>query len=143
MKCAWSDQPKDAPQLDESPFTAAPTQWGTPNDRELRRWLSVLVHGSLFFSSAGISLVVPIVLLIGSKDWVVRNNAKEVLNLQISLIFYGIGVLALIVLMGGPAIILVFIMVLLSILCPILAIIHCLQDPDTPFAYPYIMRPLT
>lgn len=146
MKCAWSDRPKDGLKEPESafdPVVPKPAQWGTPHDENIRRWLSILSHASLFFSSTGASIVVPIVLLLASRDPVVRANARETLNLQISLFLYGIAVFGLIVLARGPAILLLLLMLFLCFVIPLFAIIHCLRDPDIPFTYPFILHPLT
>lgn len=151
MKCAWSDRPKESqvknnqkePELAFDPPVPTPMPWGSPHDENIRRWLSVLPHASLFFSSTGASIVVPIILWAVSKDPVVRTNAKEALNLQITLLLYGIVFLLLILLIQGPAILLFLLIMLLSFVFPIFAIIQCIRDPDVPFTYPLIFHPLT
>jgi uncharacterized Tic20 family protein len=154
MRCAWSDQPKDVRQIDDVPVDLPPAPRpsstrpsstrpsSTNDDDQTRKQLSVLAHASVFFSiiSFGIALVVPIVLWAASKDWIVRQNAKEVLNLQISLFLYTTIFFFLLSVIPFAPFLLVPLIFFLSFLCPIFAIIHCLGKPDISFTYPLILH---
>ncbi len=49
-------------------------------DTDKRKLLSALCHGAIFFSTAFVSVGVPITMLFVSDDPVVRENAKEAIN---------------------------------------------------------------
>jgi len=137
MKCAWSDQPRQAKELDEAPFDASPIQ-GEFGDENTRRVLSMLSHGGLFITGA--LPIIPFILLQASQDRVVKHNAKEAINLQISLLFYGVCLIGLMVLFRGSIPVVIFVLFLLSFLYPIVAIFHCLRKPDIPFTYLFILH---
>ncbi|MDX2230737.1 MAG: DUF4870 domain-containing protein [Leptolyngbyaceae cyanobacterium bins.349] len=148
MRCGWSDKPRKGQRSSEVPFDAPfdlpPPLWEYGTEEDTRRWLSMLAHGSFFFASTGASVIVPIVLLAVSQDGVIQKNAKEVLNLQISLLIYGLILLILIiVVLHERGIILLFVLPFLIILFPLIAIIHCLKRPNVPFTYPLIIHFLT
>jgi uncharacterized Tic20 family protein len=69
---------------------------------------------------------------------VVKENAKESLNFHFNVWLYEIifGVLTL-VLIGWP---LLGLLQIMSIILPILAIAHCLSQPETSYRYPFIFR---
>jgi uncharacterized Tic20 family protein len=108
------------------------------DDTSKRKLLSAISHGSIFFSATGISIGVPIVLLLISDDSVVKDNAKECLNFHFNVWLYGIifGVLTW-VLIGWLLLAILGIFVLVM---PILAIIQVLGDPNKVFRYPFIFR---
>lgn len=82
--------------------------------------------------------------LIVSKDWVVVNTAKEVLNFQITLLLYGFLIIGLVILFNsGSWSYLIIPLLIMTFVLPILAIIHSIQDPDTPYTYPFIIHVLT
>ncbi len=165
MKCGWSDHPRQdagseaAPKRyrsdastetppyssdPEAPFDApSPNRQGV-STRQDRRVLSLILHGSLFFSSTGASLILPIVLLIVSKDWVTKSNAKEVLNFQISLFLYALMTFGFVILFNSASwtYLLIPVLIMMFVL-PVLAIIHSIQDPDNPYIYPFIIHVLT
>ncbi len=103
-----------------------------------RKLLSVLCHGSIFFSYTILSIGVPIVVLLTTDDSVVKENAKESLNFHINIFIYVvISVLLIPVLIGIP---LLFIFGIVSIIMPIIAIVKVLDNPDISYQYPFIFR---
>lgn len=107
-------------------------------DKDKRKLLSALSHGSIFFSLLGVSIGIPIAILFVSEDPVVKENAKEALNFHFNVWLYGIifGVLT-IVLIGFA---LLGILQLVNVVLPVLAILQCLSNPDQSFRYPFIFR---
>ncbi|MGQ9870977.1 DUF4870 domain-containing protein [Leptodesmis sp.] len=91
-----------------------------------------------FFSSLIISIGIPIFLLLLTNDPIVRENAKESINFHINLYLYAIifGILTLMVI-GIP---LLIILAIVSILMPIVAIVHCATVTDKPYRCPFIFR---
>ena len=107
-------------------------------DTDKRKLLSALSHGSIFFSLLGISVGIPIAILLVSDDPVVKDNAKESLNFHLNVWLYGIifGILTW-VLIGF---LLLGILQIVNLVMPVLAIIHCLSNTDQPYRYPFIFR---
>lgn len=107
-------------------------------DPDKRKLLSALCQGSIFFSLLWVSVGVPIAISVISDDPVVKENAKESLNFHFNVWLYEIifGVLTL-VLIGWP---LLGLLQIMSIILPILAIAHCLSQPETSYRYPFIFR---
>lgn len=110
-------------------------------DMDKRKLLSILSHGSIFFSTTLVSIGIPIAMLFVSDDPVVKDNAKEAINFHLNVWFYGaiIGFLVFITL-GLLGFILVPIGFAVHWALTILAIIHCLGNPDQPYRYPFIFR---
>lgn len=107
-------------------------------DINQRKLLSALCHGAIFFSSMIISVAIPIVILFTTDDSVVKANAKESLNFHINLYIYGaIAGMLTVVLIGF---LILPVLVVISIVMPILALIHTLNSPDEPYRYPFIFR---
>ncbi|GAB1542091.1 hypothetical protein NUACC21_47650 [Scytonema sp. NUACC21] len=117
-------------------------------DSNKRKLLSSLSHGAIFFSTALISIGVPIAITFISDDPVVQSNAKESINFHFNVWFWAtligvpIGVLSW--LTFGIAGILLFPVIAFGFLLhwglTIWALIHCLTKPDEPFRYPFIFR---
>jgi len=108
------------------------------DDLEKRKVLSALCHGSIFFSSTFVSVGIPIAILFVTEDSIVKENAKESLNLHINLYVYAIVFALLIaVIIGIP---LLIGLAVLSWIMPIIAIVKTISDPDTPYRYPFIFR---
>lgn len=107
-------------------------------DTDKRKLLSSLCHGSIFFSLIGISIGIPIAILLVSDDPVVKESAKEALNFHFNVWLYGIifGILT-IVLIGFA---LLGILQLINVVLPVLAILHSLSNPETTYRYPFIFR---
>ncbi len=108
------------------------------DDLAQRKLLSALCHGAIFFSSLIVSIGIPIVILLLTNDPIVRENAKESINFHINLYLYAIifGILTLVVI-GIP---LLIILAIVSVLMPIVAIVHCATVTDKPYRYPFIFR---
>ncbi|UJB68632.1 DUF4870 domain-containing protein [Acaryochloris sp. 'Moss Beach'] len=109
-------------------------------DPDKRKLLSSLSHGSIFLSALVLSIGIPLVILIVSDDPVVKANAREAINFHVNVWFYGIlfGILCW-VLLGWPLLGLLFVV---QWVMPVLAIRHCLQDPDEPYNYSFIFHVL-
>ncbi|BAY79049.1 hypothetical protein NIES25_55300 (plasmid) [Nostoc linckia NIES-25] len=115
-------------------------------DTDKRKLLSALSHGAIFFSTAVVSIGIPIAVLFVSDDPVVKENAKESINFHFNVWFYGailgalfflFGWLVLPLLLLGP---LAGIGYLLHWGLTIWAITKIFSNPDTPFRYPFIFR---
>ncbi len=110
--------------------------------QEQRKLLSTLCHGSIFFSSTFVSVIIPLVILSVTNDAVVKQNAKEAVNFHINLYIYGLIGLILIfsfigILIGFP---LLIILGLVSLIMPIIAIVQVIGEPEKPYRYPLIFR---
>jgi uncharacterized protein len=143
MKCGWSNQPKQkSSQPSAGVRDFAPTAaTGIQEDGSNRKLFSILCHASMFAGSVipFASIIVPICCWAGSKDRVVRSNAKDVLSLQINVIVYLIVCLVLAALIFPVGLLLGILVVIGgNLVLPFLAIIHCANDPDEPYRYPFI-----
>ncbi|NJK29987.1 MAG: DUF4870 domain-containing protein [Acaryochloris sp. RU_4_1] len=107
-------------------------------DPDKRKFLSAVSHGAIFLSATVLSVGIPVVTMLVSDDPVVKDNARESINFHINVWFYGVlfGLLCWVV-VGWPLLGLLFIV---HWVMPILAIRHCLRDPDQPFTYPFLFR---
>ena len=110
-------------------------------DADKRKILSALSHGSIFFSTALVSVGIPVAVLFVSDDPVVKENAKEAINFHFNVWLYGaiIGVLTFLTL-GLLGIILGPIYFIVHWGLTIWAVTHTLRDPDLAFRYPLIFR---
>jgi uncharacterized Tic20 family protein len=107
-------------------------------ERDKRLILSVLSHAAIFFSATVVAIGIPIAILFLSEDTVVKANARESLNFHINLYIYGfVFSILTFLLIGFP---LLFILGLVSVIMPILAIISVVSNPDKPYSYPFIFR---
>lgn len=103
-----------------------------------RRLLSAACHGAIFFSSTIVSVGIPIAIMLTTNDSVVKANAKESLNFHINLYIYAIVfILLVLVAIGIP---LLVVLTIVSLIMPIIAIIRILDDPNSPYRYPFIFR---
>ncbi|MEA5572049.1 DUF4870 domain-containing protein [Calothrix sp. UHCC 0171] len=120
----------------------------TSFDSDKRKLLSALCHGAIFFSTTLFSIGVPIIISIISDDPVVKSNAKESINFHFNVWFWAtvigvpLGIISFITFgLGG---ILFFPVVALGFAIhwglTIMALLHCLSQPDEPFRYPFIFR---
>ncbi|MGD1913602.1 MAG: DUF4870 domain-containing protein [Rivularia sp. (in: cyanobacteria)] len=107
-------------------------------DANQRKLLSGLCHGAIFFSSMVVSIAIPLVILFITEDSVVKANARESLNFHINLYIYGVvaGMLT-VILIGIP---LLFVLGLISVVMPIIALVQILSSPEIPYRYPFIFR---
>ncbi len=110
----------------------------TSYDRDRRKLLAILSHGSIFLSSLIISVGIPIAILTVSEDPVVKENAKEALNFHFNVWLYGIifGILTFVLVSFA----LLPVLFLISWVMPIIAIIRILENPEKSFRYPFIFR---
>jgi len=107
-------------------------------DQDKRKLLSSLSHGAIFVSSLGISVLIPLSILLVSDDPIVKENARESLNFHFNIWIYEaiFGFLTLI-LIGWP---LLALTVLVSWVMPILTIIKVFANPNESYRYPFIFR---
>ncbi|NET10222.1 MAG: DUF4870 domain-containing protein [Symploca sp. SIO2B6] len=113
----------------------------TGYDRDKRKLLSALSHGSIFFSTLMFTIGVPITILFISDDPVVKANAKEAINFFFNIWFWGaiIGFLSFITL-GLLGLVLIPLGFLWHWGFTIWAISHTFADVDEPFSYPFVVR---
>jgi uncharacterized protein len=120
----------------------------TSYNSDKRKLLSCLCHGAIFLSTTLFSVGIPIAVYFVSDDPVVKNNAKESINFHFNVWFWAtiigvpIGILSFITFgLGG---ILFFPVVALGFAIhwglTVLALLHCVSNPDEPFRYPFIFR---
>jgi len=111
-------------------------------DKDKRKLLSLLCHGSIFFSAAIIFVGVPISILLVSDDPVVKDNAKEALNFHFNIWLYGTIIAVLWAsIIGIPiAFFLLPLFFLFQWIPLVLAILHVLGNTDQPYRYPFIFR---
>jgi uncharacterized protein len=110
-------------------------------DSDKRKLLSLLCHGAIFLSTLGLSIGVPIAILLVSDDQVVKDNATEAINFHFNVWLYSIIIVVLTVVTFGLAgFILAPIGFLLHWGLTIFAIFHILQEPNQPYRYPFIFR---
>ncbi len=108
------------------------------DDLDNRKILSAVVHGSLFLSSTILSIGIPIVILLISEDYIVKENAKESINFHINLyIYFLICVVLTFFVIGIP---LLIILGLASFIMPIIALVNVINNTETPYRYPFIFR---
>ncbi|WP_059001685.1 DUF4870 domain-containing protein [Leptolyngbya sp. NIES-2104] len=107
-----------------------------------QKLLSALCHGSIFFSATLVSIGIPIVILLITDDWVIKDNAREALNFHINLYVYALlGGLLFITVVGIPIAFIIWGgLAICSWLLPILAIVKVLDRPSQPYRYPFILR---
>ncbi|HEY9643721.1 MAG TPA: DUF4870 domain-containing protein [Coleofasciculaceae cyanobacterium] len=110
-------------------------------DLDQRKLFSVLSHGSIFFSSFLVSIIIPIVFLAISNDPIVQANAKEAINFHLNLYLYGfIFVFLLLLMRMGIAIPLLLILFIVSWIMPIIAMVHTATNLERPYRYPLILH---
>ncbi|HEY9658912.1 MAG TPA: DUF4870 domain-containing protein [Allocoleopsis sp.] len=107
------------------------------SDTDKRKLLSAASHASIFLSGLLISVGVPIAILMISDDPVVKENAKEAINFHFNVWFWGLILIPLSFITLGLAGGLWW---LVHWGLTIWAIVHCLNTPDQPFRYPFILR---
>lgn len=109
------------------------------SDRDKRKLLSALSHGSIFLSALFVSIAIPIAVWFISEDPVVKENAKEALNFHLNVWLYGLLLIPLSFITFGLAGGLWW---LVHWGMTIWAISKCLNTPEQPVRYPFIFRPL-
>jgi uncharacterized Tic20 family protein len=110
-------------------------------DRDKRKLLSALSHGSIFFSATFLAVGIPIGLWFVSDDPIVKANAREAINFHFNVWFWGLIIAFLSFITFSLA---GFILIPLGFLIhwglSLWAILSCLNNPSQPFAYPFILR---
>lgn len=106
-------------------------------DTDKRKLLSALSHGSIFFSTALVSVGIPIAVLFVSDDPVVKENAKEAINFHFNVWLYGLIIILPSILTLG---LVGFIFYAVHWGLTIWAIVSTLSNPDQAFRYPFIFR---
>ncbi|MEY2977538.1 MAG: DUF4870 domain-containing protein [Prochlorotrichaceae cyanobacterium] len=105
---------------------------------DTRKILSALCHGACFFSATIVSIGIPLGIFFLSSDPVVKSNAKEALNFQLSVFIWGIiGAILTVVLIGF---VILGIVGLFSLIAPIIAIFSVLANPGQSYRYSFIFR---
>jgi uncharacterized Tic20 family protein len=112
----------------------------TTFDRDKRKLLSAVSHGSIFLSQLLLSAGIPLALWVISDDPVVKDNAREVLNFHLNVWVYSIifGILTW-VLIGW---LFLGLLAIFQIVMPVLAILASLRNPESAYRYPFIFRVL-
>jgi uncharacterized protein len=115
-------------------------------DRDKRKVLSALCHGSIFGSSSIIFFGIPLGILLISDDPVVKDNAKEALNFHFNIWVYeaiigAICFVLFITIIGIPlAWLLIGLFFLFHWIPAFLAILKALSNPDSAYRYPFIVH---
>jgi uncharacterized protein len=95
--------------------------------------LSVLAHACALFSSLFVSIIGPIAILAIADNETVKQNAREAINFQLSMLIYALVSLALcLVLIGYITLIVVAIW---SFVSPIIAMIKVANNPGVAHRY--------
>lgn len=100
--------------------------------------MSILAHLCALFTSLCVSILGPIVILAIADNDVVKQNARESLNFQISMIIYALISFAL--MLVGIGFVTIFIVALWSLIAPIIAMIKVANHPQTPHRYAMIFH---
>ena len=100
------------------------------------KWAKVIVHASTFFSAFYISMLVPILFFILSKDEHVKRLSIQALLFQLVMsILITISASLSVILIGIPFLI---VFVLMTVIVPIIGIVKALND--TYWNYPIVGR---
>ena len=100
------------------------------------KWSKVIVHASTFFSAFYISMIVPILFFILSKDEHVKRLSIQALLFQLVMsILITISASLSVILIGIPFLI---VFVLMTVIVPIIGIVKALND--TYWNYPIVGR---
>jgi uncharacterized protein len=112
-------------------------------DSDKRKLLSAVCHGFCFMGLSVVSIGVPIAIMLVSDDPVVKDNAKESINMHLNiwliggilLFFLGIPLLNILLWpIFGP------ILFVYTLLLPGWAVFKSLTEPDVAHRYPFIFR---
>jgi uncharacterized Tic20 family protein len=142
VKCGWSDHPKKARNRSNSDRD---TSANTSNVEGRVLALSLLSHGSVFLTPmVAFPIIIPLVLWLGSKDSIIKANAKEAFNFQLYVFISGF-LLFLAGIFAGYFLYTILIpiailWILLSLILPILVMIQLLQKSAEVPTYPFIER---
>ncbi|AFY40232.1 hypothetical protein Lepto7376_4103 [[Leptolyngbya] sp. PCC 7376] len=107
-------------------------------DPDKRKLLSALCHGATFINYTGLSIAIPIGILLTTDDPVVKANAREALNFHFNMwIIFAIGGVTTFILIGF---LIIGLAALASFILPIIAILAVLKDEDKSYKYPFIFH---
>jgi uncharacterized protein len=105
---------------------------------DTRKVLSALCHGACFFSATVFSIGIPLAIFFIVEDPIVKANAKEALNFQLTVFTWAIiGGILTIVLIGF---VILAIVGLFSVIAPLIAIFSVLTNPNDPYRYGLIFK---
>jgi uncharacterized protein len=107
-------------------------------DLEQRKLLSALCHGAVLFSATIVAVGIPIVILAVTEDPIVKANAKEALNFQISI--FAAALISLVLTFVFIGFFLLFGLGIFSLIMPIIAIVKVIEKPEQPYRYPLTFR---
>jgi hypothetical protein len=107
-------------------------------DPDKRKLLNALSHGSIFFNALVLAIGIPIAILFIFEDPVVKDSAKEAINFHINMfVYWVIFTILAFVLIGLPFL---FVLGIVNVVMPIIAIVSSITNPDKVFRYPFILR---
>jgi hypothetical protein len=111
------------------------------SDLDKRKLLSAGCHASIFISALIASIGIPIGIFFVSEDPIVKENAKEAINFHFNVWLYG-GIITFLsfITFGLLGFILGPIWFVYHWGLSIWAIVHCLNNPEQAFRYPFIFR---
>jgi hypothetical protein len=111
------------------------------SDLDKRKLLSAGCHASIFISALIASIGIPIGIFFVSEDPIVKENAKEAINFHFNVWLYG-GIITFLsfITFGLLGFILGPIWFIYHWGLSIWAIVHCLNNPEQAFRYPFIFR---
>ena len=111
---------------------------GNAENNDNRKILSIVSHASILLGFTVMAVAIPIIILLSSKDLVVKENAKESLNFFINSYVLAIICIPLtFVIIGIPLLILLLIA---TWVMPIIAIVKILENPARSYRYPVILH---
>lgn len=100
--------------------------------------MSILAHLCALFTSLCVSILGPIVILAIADNDVVKQNARESLNFQLTMIIFALISIPLCFFVIG--FVTLFIVAIWSIIAPIIAMIKVANHPETPHRYAMIFH---
>jgi uncharacterized protein len=100
--------------------------------------LSILSHLCALFTSFVVSVLGPIVIMAIADNEVVKQNARESLNFQITMIIFAL--ISLPLCLVGIGFVTLAIVALWSFIAPIIAVIKVANHPETPHRYGMIFH---
>jgi len=114
--------------------------YSTP-DPDKRKLLSLLSHGSVFLSTLVLPISIPIAILIITDDDIVKANAREAINFQITIWIWSLIIAALTFISFG---LLGFVLIPIGYLIhwgmTIWALLAVIASPNEAVKYPLILH---